>query len=54
MKEGDIIDWKSVNRVEHGKIVLSKSGEFIVRLDNGHTFTLEDLRHSSSAKLIEI
>ena len=56
MKEGDIIEWKGVNHIHRGKVIksdLSPEG-FIVRLDNGCTFQLKDLRYARTAKLIEV
>ena len=56
MKEGDIIEWKGANRAHQGKVIkndISPEG-FIVRLDNGCTFQLKDLRYARSAKLIEV
>ena len=56
MKEGDIIEWKGANRIHLGKVIksdISPEG-FIVRLDNGCTFHLKDLRYARSAKLIEV
>ena len=56
MKEGDIIEWRGANRIHRGKVIKSDTSSegFIVRLDNGKTFPLKDLRHSRSAKLIEV
>lgn len=54
MKEGDIIQWEGKNGILQGKVVLSNSGQFIVKMDNGHTFSLNDLRFSRSAKLIQV
>lgn len=56
MKEGDIIEWRGVNKTIRGKVIksdISPEG-FIVRLDNGCTFQLKDLRYSRTAKLIEV
>ena len=56
MKEGDIIEWRGVNRIYQGKVIksdISPEG-FIVRLDNGCTFQLNDVRYARSAKLIEV
>lgn len=52
MKEGDIIEWKGVNKVMTGQVI-KVANEFVCQLDNGKTFSLNDLRHSKSAKLIE-
>ena len=56
MKEGDIIEWRGVNRIHRGKVIKSDTSSegFIVRMDNGKTFPLKDLRHSRSAKLFEV
>ena len=56
MKEGDIIEWKGANRVDRGKVIKSDTSPegFIVRLDNGCTLQLKDLRYARSAKLIEV
>ena len=56
MKEGDIIEWKGVNRIHRGKIIKFDTGTegYLVKLDNGCTFPLKALRRSRSAKLIEI
>ena len=56
MKEGDIIEWRGVNKIYHGKVIksdISPEG-FIVSLDNGCTFKLKDLRFAKSAKLIQV
>ena len=56
MKKGDIIEWKGANRIYQGKVIksdISPEG-FIVRLDNGCTFQLNDVRYARSAKLIEV
>ena len=56
MKERDIIEWKGANRIYQGKVIksdISPEG-FIVRLDNGCTFQLNDVRYARSAKLIEV
>ena len=56
MKEGDIIEWRGLNKTHQGKVIksdISPEG-FIVRLDNGCTFPLKDLRYARSAKLIEV
>lgn len=54
MKEGDIIEWRAVNKTIRGKVIRSESGEFVCQLDNGKTFPLKDLRLAKSAKLIEV
>ena len=56
MKEGDINEWKGAKRIHRGKVIksdISPEG-FIVRLDNGCTFQLKDLRYARTAKLIEV
>ena len=56
MKEGDIIEWKGANRIHRGKVIksdISPEG-YIVKLDNGCTFQLKDLRYARTAKLIEV
>ena len=55
MKDGDIIEWRGANSIHRGKVIksdISPEG-FIVKLDNGCTFQLKDLRYARSAKLIE-
>ena len=56
MKEGDIIEWRGVNKTIRGKVIKDDASPegFIVRLDNGCTFQLKDLRYSRTAKLIEV
>ena len=54
MKEGDIIEWKGVNRTHRGKVILKESGEFVCQMETGKTFPLKDLRYAKSAKLIEV
>ena len=56
MKEGDIIEWKGVNRIHRGKVVRCETNTegYIIRMDNGCTFQLKDIRRSRSAKLIEV
>lgn len=54
MKEGDIIEWRGVNKIHQGKVIKCDTDPegFIVQLDNGCTFPLKDLRRARSAKLI--
>ena len=54
MKEGDIIEWRGANKTYRGKVIRNESGEFVCQLDNGKTFPLKDIRHSRSAKLIQV
>lgn len=56
MKEGDIIEWKGVNKIHRGKVVRCATNPegYIIRMDNGYTFQLKDIRRSRSAKLIEV
>ena len=56
MKEGDIIEWRGVNKTIRGKVIKSdiSSEGVIVLLDNGKTFPLKDLRYSKSIRLIEV
>ena len=54
MKEGDIIEWRGLNKTYRGMDLLHESGEFVCQLDNGKTFPLKDLRYAKSAKLIEV
>ena len=56
IKDVDFIEWKGANRIHRGKVIksdISPEG-FIVRLDNGCTFQLKDLRYARTAKLIEV
>ena len=56
MKEGDIIEWRGANRIHRGKVIKSDASPegFIVKLDNGCTFQLKDLRYSSTGRRIEV
>ena len=54
MKEGDIIEWRGVNKTYRGKVIRDESGEFVCQMDNGKTFPFKDLRYAKSAKLIEV
>ena len=54
MKEGDIIEWRGLNKTYRGKVIRNESGEFVCQLDNRKTFSLKDLRFAKSAKLIEV
>ena len=54
MKEGDIIEWRGVNKTIRGKVIKDEKGDFVCQLDNGCIFPLKDLRHSRSAKLFEV
>ena len=54
MKEGDIVEWRGVNKTIWGKVIRNESGEFVCQLETGKIFPLKDLRHSISAKLIEV
>lgn len=51
-KEGDIIEWRGVNKIHRGKVIL-KDGEMLCMMENGLAFPLKDLRYSKSAKLIK-
>ena len=54
MKEGDIIEWRGVNKTIRGKMIRNESEDFVCQMDNGCIFPLKDLRHSRSAKLFEV
>ena len=54
MKEGDIIEWRGLNKNYRGKVIRNESGEFVCQLDNGKTFPLKDLRYGKSTRLIEV
>ena len=56
MKEGDIIEWRGVNKIHRGKVVRCATNPegYIIRMGNGCTFQLKDIRRSRSAKLIEV
>ena len=56
MKEGDIIEWRGANRIHRGKVIKSDTSSevLIVRLDNGKTCRLKDLRYGKSTRLIEV
>ena len=54
MKEGDIIEWRGVNKTIRGKVIKDEKGDFVCQLDNGRIFPLKDLRYSRSAKLFEV
>ena len=54
MKEGDIHEWKGVNKTYRGKVIRNEFGEFVCQLDNGKTFPLKNLRFAKSAKLIQV
>lgn len=53
MKEGDIIEWRGVNKTIRGKVIKDEKGDFVFQLDNGCIFPLKNLRHSKYAKLFE-
>ena len=44
MKEGDIIEWRGVNKTIRGKVIKDEKGDFVCQLDNGCIFPLKDLR----------
>lgn len=54
MKEGDIIEWRGLNKTHRGKVIRNESGEFVCQMETGKTFPLKDLRFAKSAKLIEV
>ena len=62
MKVGDIIEWRGVNRVHRGKVIVNPNFEnpssvdeaFLCQMDNGKTFPLKDLRYGKSTRLIEV
>ena len=61
MKSGDIIEWRGVNKVQRGKVIVNPNCEnpssvdeaYLCQMDNGCIFPLKDLRYARSAKLIE-
>lgn len=52
VSEGDIIEWRGVNKIHQGRVIL-KDGEMFCMMENGKIFPLKDLRYSKSAKLIK-
>ena len=54
MKEGDIIEWRGVNKTHRGKVIRKEAGDFVCQMDTGKTFPLKDLRYAKSAKLIQV
>ena len=54
MKEGDIMEWRGVNKTYRGKVLRDESGEFVCQMETGKTFPLKDLRYAKAAKLIEV
>lgn len=62
MKTGDIIEWRGVNRVHRGMVIINSNNNInspydvvnLCRLDNGKVFPLNDLLKSKSAKIIEV
>ena len=62
MKPGDIIEWKGVNKVHIGKVIVNPNCEnpssvdeaYLCQMDNGKTFSLADLRYGKSTRLIEV
>ena len=54
MKEGDIIEWRGVNKTIRGKVIKDEKGDFVFQLDNGCIFPIKDLCHSIFAKLFEV
>ena len=54
MREGDIIEWRGVNKTIRGKVIKDEKGDFVFQLDNGCIFPIKDLRHSIFAKLFEV
>lgn len=54
MKPGDIIEWRGLNKVHQGVVVLDEDGTFLVKTKDGHTFSLNDLRYGKESKLIQV
>ena len=54
MKEGDIIEWRGVNKTIRGKVIKDEKGDFVWQLDNGRIFPIKDLRHSRYEKLFDV
>lgn len=52
MKDGDILEWRGVNRIHRGRVTQSEEGELRVLLADGHSFLLKDLLSSKSLKKI--
>lgn len=53
MRDGDIIEWRGLNRCHRGRVTISENGELRVMMDDGHTFSLNDLLPSKSLKVVE-
>ena len=41
MKEGDIIEWRGVNKTIRGKVIKDEKGDFVCQLDNGCIFSTQ-------------
>ena len=56
MKEGDIIEWRCVNKTIRGKVIKSDTDSegYLDKMDNGSTYSLKALRRTRTAKQIEI
>lgn len=53
MKEGDIIEWRGLNKSYRGTLTRSEEGEWIVRLANGKSFPFGDISASKSLRIVE-
>lgn len=53
MKEGDVIEWRGLNKSYRGTLTRSEEGEWIVRLVNGKFFPFGDISASKSIHTIQ-
>ena len=54
MKEGDIIEWRGVNKTHLGKVIRHESGELVCQMEHGKNYPLKAPRYANSAKLIQL
>ena len=52
MKEGDILEWKSVNGISRGIVTKSENGQLICKVDDRTSFLLQDVSYSKSLRII--
>ena len=51
MKEGDILEWKSVNGISRGIVTKSENGQLICKVDDKTSFPLQDIFYSKSLRI---
>ena len=52
MKEGDILEWRTINGISRGRVTKSENGQLVCKVDDRTSFRLQDVSHSKSLRII--